>query len=138
VAEDEVRGDRRDLVEPGLAELALDVVLLGEAEAAVGLQAHVGGEPAGLGGHELGHVGLGAAGLAGLEHRRRPCRPSGWPRSSARGAGQRELHALVLADRAAEHDAVLGVLAGRSMKNCASPMHSAAIRIRSAFIPSRM
>ena len=35
VAEDEVGRDRRDLVEPGLAELALDVVVLGEPEAAV-------------------------------------------------------------------------------------------------------
>ena len=45
VGKDEVRGDRCDLVEPGLAELALDVVLLGEAEAAVRVEAGVGRRP---------------------------------------------------------------------------------------------
>jgi hypothetical protein len=45
VGEDEVRRDRRDLVEAGLAELALDVVFRGEAEAAMGLQAGVGRLP---------------------------------------------------------------------------------------------
>src|SRR3954462_8239030 len=50
---DEVVGDRGDLVEPGLAELALDVVLLGEAEAAVGVHADVGRLPGGLGGEVL-------------------------------------------------------------------------------------
>jgi hypothetical protein len=48
---------------PRLAELALDVVFAGEAEAAVELQAGVGGLPARLGGQVLGHVGLRAAGL---------------------------------------------------------------------------
>ena len=42
VGQDQVGGDRRHLVQAGLAELALDVVLAGEAEAAVGLQAGVG------------------------------------------------------------------------------------------------
>ena len=39
MGEDQVGGDRRDLIKPRLAELALDVVILGEAEAAVGLDA---------------------------------------------------------------------------------------------------
>jgi hypothetical protein len=56
-----VGGDGGDEVEAGLAELALDVVLGGEAEAAVGLDADVGGFPGGLGAEVLGHVGLGAA-----------------------------------------------------------------------------
>ena len=34
VGEDQIRRDRRHLIEPRLTELALDVVLLGEAEAA--------------------------------------------------------------------------------------------------------
>src|SRR5688572_5339137 len=63
VAEDQVGRDRSDLVQPRLAELALDVVFAREAEAAVHLQAHVGRLPARLGGQVLGHVGLGAAGL---------------------------------------------------------------------------
>src|SRR6266571_6273299 len=41
VAQHQVGRYRRDLVEPRLAEFALDVVLLGEAEPTVGLQAHV-------------------------------------------------------------------------------------------------
>src|SRR5207247_2436949 len=42
VGEDQVRGDRRHLVEARLAELPLHVVLLREAEAAMGLDAGVG------------------------------------------------------------------------------------------------
>ena len=64
----------RDLVEARLAELAFDVVFLGEAEAAVGLQAGLGGGPRGLGGEQLGDVGLVAAGLAGVEQSRQPSR----------------------------------------------------------------
>src|SRR6476646_3255101 len=41
VREDEVRRDRRHLVEPRLAELALDVVFIGETEAAMRLHADV-------------------------------------------------------------------------------------------------
>src|SRR5688572_24906788 len=67
VAEDEVGGDRRDLVQAGLAELALDVVLVREAEAAVQLDAGVGRLPARLGGEVLRHVRLRAAGLVRIE-----------------------------------------------------------------------
>src|SRR5215475_6233560 len=42
--------DRRDLVEPRLAEFALDVIFLGEAEAAMGLDAGVRRFPGGVGG----------------------------------------------------------------------------------------
>src|SRR5688500_19272563 len=41
VGEDEVRRDRRHLIETSLAKLPLDVVLGGEAEAAMRLEAHV-------------------------------------------------------------------------------------------------
>src|SRR4051812_22851598 len=56
-----VRRDRRYLVEPCLAELALDIELLREAEAAVRLHAHLGRRPRGVRCQELRHVGLGAA-----------------------------------------------------------------------------
>src|SRR3954449_8024701 len=68
---DQVVRDRRDLVEARLAELALDVVLRGEAEAAVRVDADVGRLPGGLGGEVLGHVGLGAARLMRFEERAR-------------------------------------------------------------------
>src|SRR5438034_403477 len=103
VTEDEVGRDRRDLVKARLTELALDVVLLGEAEAAVGLQAHVARLPGRLRRELLRHVGFGAAGQALIVERR------GAPDHERRGLGRhvgardRELHALVLADRATEH-----------------------------------
>ena len=50
-----------------LAELALDVVVLGEAEAAVGLHGDVRRLPRRIGGEQLGHVGFGAARLAAVE-----------------------------------------------------------------------
>src|SRR5262245_102149 len=71
IGQDQVGGDRRGPVEPRLAELALDVEFLGEAEAAVGLQAGVGGGPGSIGGEELGQVGLGAAVASGLVERGR-------------------------------------------------------------------
>ena len=71
VGEDQVRRDRRDLIEPRLAELALDVVVLGEAEAAVRLDRDVGRLPRRVGGEQLGHVRLGAARLAAIEQLRR-------------------------------------------------------------------
>ena len=53
VGEDKVSGDGRDLVEPCLAELALDIVLGGEAKAAVRLEADVGRFPRSVGGEQL-------------------------------------------------------------------------------------
>jgi hypothetical protein len=71
--------------------------------------------PRGLGGQVLGHVGLGAAGLVGVEQ------AAGLPAHQVGGLdldvglGDRELHALVLADRPAEHHALLDVRTDRSM-----------------------
>jgi hypothetical protein len=45
IRQDQVGRDRRDLVQPGLAELALDIVFAGEAETAVELQAGIGRFP---------------------------------------------------------------------------------------------
>ena len=72
VGEHEVVRDRRDRVEPRLAELALDVVLLREAEAAVRVEARVRRLPGRLRGEQLRHVRLGAARLARVEQPRRP------------------------------------------------------------------
>src|SRR5262245_53139383 len=71
VGEDEVVVDRRRLVEPALPELPLDVVFLGVAVAAVAVDASVAGLPRRLGAEVLRHVGLAAAGLPGVEERRR-------------------------------------------------------------------
>src|SRR5438477_7039059 len=61
VGQDQIGRDRRHLVEPRLAEFALDVILLGECEAAVGLHAGVGGFPRRVGRQHLRHVGFAAA-----------------------------------------------------------------------------
>src|SRR3954469_11799285 len=61
VVHDHLLGDRRDLHQPRLAPVALDVVLLGVPEPAVGLHRPVGGEGAGRGGEPLGEVALLAA-----------------------------------------------------------------------------
>src|SRR5690606_5169148 len=66
VGKNQVGGDWRHLVQPRLAELALHVVFVGEAEAAVGLQAGVGCFPAGLGRQILGHIGGGASVTPGV------------------------------------------------------------------------
>ena len=61
VRQDEIGRNRRHLIEPGLAELALHVIFLGKAKTAMGLHACVRGFPGGIGRQHLGHVGLGAA-----------------------------------------------------------------------------
>src|SRR5215212_11890486 len=72
VGEYEVGGDRGDLEEARLAELALYVVLGVVAVAAEGLHRHVRGLPRCLRGKQQRHVRLGPAGLAPVEHLRRP------------------------------------------------------------------
>src|SRR5205823_136600 len=100
------------LVEAGLSEFALYIEVFGEAETAVGLKTHVGGFPAGFGAEELGHIGLGAAGLALVEEL------GGAPTHEVGsadvhiGPGDGELHALVLADGPAEDLSLFGVGSG--------------------------
>src|SRR5262252_7592662 len=103
IAEHEVGGDRRDLVQARLAELALDVVLLGEAKAAMSLQAGIARLPRCLGGELLRHVGLGPAGLARVVQARRASDHERRSLGRHVGARDRELNALVLAYRAAEY-----------------------------------
>src|SRR5687768_8676942 len=64
VVEDHLLGDGGDAHDADFAPVALDVEFAGVAEAAVGLEGAVGGFEAPFGGEVLGHVGLGAAGLA--------------------------------------------------------------------------
>jgi hypothetical protein len=45
IGQDQIGRDRRHLIEPRFAEFALDVVFLGEAEAAMGLNAHIARGP---------------------------------------------------------------------------------------------
>src|SRR5262249_33465884 len=59
--QNQVGRNRRDLVEPRLAELALDIIFLGKRKATMGLHTGVRGFPGGVGSQHLGHVGLSAA-----------------------------------------------------------------------------
>ena len=119
VREDEVGGDGRHLVEPGLAELALDVVLSVKAVAAEGLHSGVGRLPGSVGGEQQGHIGLCSAGFSpikeggGLLHHERG-------RLDARVRPRYgELDALVLADGPAEDLALLRPRAGFVYKETA-------------------
>ena len=112
VGEDEVRRDGRDLIQTRLAELALDVVLGGEAEAAEGLERSVARLPRRVGREELREVRVGGAGLSAVE-RRRGAEAEQVGRLGVRvGAGERKLDALVLSDGPPEDDALAGVVAG--------------------------
>ena len=75
------------------------------------LQAHVGCFPRGFGGQVLGHVGFCAARLAGIKQLARLEAHQVGGFGFNVGVGNRELHALVLADGAVEHHAVAGVAA---------------------------
>src|SRR6267378_39458 len=109
IAEDEVGRDRCDLVQPRLAELALDVVLLGEAESAVGLQAHVARLPRGFRRELLGHVRFRPAGFSLVVQQGRPLDHQRGRLGRHVGTRDRELHALVLADWAAEYVPVVRI-----------------------------
>jgi hypothetical protein len=63
IGKDEVRGDRRDLIQARFAELALHVILGGKAESAVELEARIRRFPRSFGGQEQRHVGFGATPL---------------------------------------------------------------------------
>src|SRR5918998_5143026 len=112
VGEDQVRRDRRHLEEPGLPELALDVVLGVVGVAAEGLHRRVCGLPGGVGGQEQGHVRLGAAGLAPIEELRGVEAHQVGGLDAYVRPGERELDALVLPYRAAEDRALVGAAGG--------------------------
>src|SRR5215212_3779645 len=108
----EVRRDGRDLEEPGLPELALDVVLGIVAVSAVGLHHDVPRLPGRLGGQHQGHVRLGPGRFAPLEQIRCP------ETHEVRGLHTRvclrygELDPLVLSYRPAADDPLLSPLRG--------------------------
>src|SRR6185437_11748518 len=75
------------------------------------------GLPACLGGEIFGGVCLGAAGLAGIVERRSVAHRELRCGELGPALRQRVLHALVLADRPAEDDALLGVRRGASERD---------------------
>ena len=112
IAQHELLADRRNAGDHDLAQEALDVELLGVAVAAVGHHRALAGVPGGTSAHVLGGVGLGTAFLAVVVQPRRleGQQVGRFERHPALGQGV--LDRLVLADRPAENDALLGVLRG--------------------------
>src|SRR3546814_16987044 len=76
---------------------------------AVRLDSHIGGVPARLRRGHLRHIRLGSAVGAGIEQARRLVDHLGCGGDLDISAGDRKLHALILADRAAEDRAILGI-----------------------------
>src|SRR5215472_18134125 len=109
VGEDEIGRNRRYLVETRLAELALDVVLAGEAESAVRLQAGVRRFPGCLRGEKLGHVGFRSARLPRIEQRTHLESHQVGRLELDVTLGDGKLHRLVFPDRPIEHDPLRGV-----------------------------
>jgi hypothetical protein len=137
VRQDQVGRDRRHLVQPRLAELALDVVFAGKAEAAVVCRQALAASQEALAARYLAMLASAPQGWC-ASNSGRPCSASGWRPRPRCSFGDRELHALVLADGAVEHHA-LGRVARRAVDEpVAVADASAAISVRSAFRPSRM
>src|SRR5581483_4848389 len=112
VAQDELAAHRRDAPDEGFAQVALDVVF---ARVAVAAERHHGllaGVEARLAREVLRRVRFRAAGLAAVVERRRLERHE--VRRLERHPVRRErvLDRLVLADRAVENDALLGIGGG--------------------------
>src|SRR3989442_9094590 len=104
VGEEEVVGARRGLGGAALADLALYLLLRGDPVPAVAVNARVGRLPRRLRREVFGHVGLGPARLAGVEERRGLVAHERGRFDGGVRLGDRELHALVRADRPAEDD----------------------------------
>src|SRR5207249_7497611 len=101
-----------DVCSSDLTELALDVVFGREAVAAVRVERGVRGVPRRLRREELRHVRLGTARLATIEEPRRLVADERRGLEPRVRLGDRKLHALVLADRSAEHDPLARVTRG--------------------------
>src|SRR6266700_5147311 len=110
IGQDQVRRDRGNLIQSGLTELALNVVVSGQAVAAIGLNCDVGGLPRGIGSQQLGHVGFGPTWLTSIKEFGRPqAHEIGRFHMDVR-LGDRELDALVLADGTTKDAALLAPL----------------------------
>ena len=112
IRQNQVRRNRRHLIQPRLAELALNIVFLGETEAAMGLDAGLGGGPGAVGGQHFRYVGFLASMLPGVEFANAFMHQQLGGAHVGVGFGDRELHPLVLPDRAAEHHAAVGIGGG--------------------------
>ena len=139
IGKDQVRADRCHLIQAGFAKFALDVVFLGETETHHGSgcrrsPAAQDASAASIFAMLASSPGVSPASnfAPGLHHQ------FGRPHLRI-GTGERELDALVLTDRPAEHLAVPRIVdLPCAVNHLASPTHSAAISRRSAFMPSRM
>ncbi len=108
-AENQLRADRRDARDHHLAQITLDMVFLGVAEAAMGHDRLLAGLEAGLGSQVFRGIGRGTARqalvvLPGRRQGHHPCRLQLHPVFR-----QRVLDRLILAYWPVEHDAPLGV-----------------------------
>src|SRR5258708_6862418 len=101
--------DGRGHIEPRLAEFAFHVIFAREAIAAIRVEAGVRCLPRRLAGQQLGHIRFGAAFLAAVEFLCRDIAHAGSRFDMGVAARQRNLHALIGADRLADHDALAGI-----------------------------
>src|SRR5258707_12984704 len=106
----ELRRGRGYLMQPGLAELTPNVMVGGQAVAAIGLQRDVGGLPGGIGSQQLGHVGFGPTRLTPIEAFGRPKLHEVGGFHMAVRLGDGKLDALVLCDGATIEAALFGAL----------------------------
>src|SRR5712692_630968 len=111
VRQDEIRRDGSDLIEASLAEFSLDIVLGGESETAVSLQADVCGFPGSIRGQEFRHICGSSAGLAVVKQTRRLVPHQVRGKHIGVTARNGKLNALVLTDRPPKDDALVRILA---------------------------
>src|SRR5262245_13894196 len=112
ITQDELARHRRKPRGHCFAEIALHVVFAGIAHAAVGAHRAITGAERRIGAEIFRRIGLRAAGLAAVVELRRPQHQQLGGQELGPAFGKRMLDRLVLADRPAEHDALLGVGGG--------------------------
>src|SRR5688572_1162483 len=103
VRQDQIRRDRRNLIQARLAKLAFHVVIGGESETAERLQTHIRRLPRGIGGKQLRQVRLRASRAAFVEQPRRLVAHQVSGAYLRVGARDRKLNPLVLPDRPIQH-----------------------------------
>ena len=106
ITEDQVGRDWRHLIKPRLAELTLHIIFLCKPEPAMGLHASLRRRPGRIGAEHLGEVCFFAGVFTGLVQSDRLSQHQLGRAHVGIGFGDRELHALVLADGTGEHSSV--------------------------------
>src|SRR5690348_12234046 len=98
IGQDQVGGDRRNLIQARFTELSLNVIFRCETKSSVGLQAYIRSLPGSISREQLCHVRLSPAELSRVEESRRFVAHQICRANVSIGLGNGKLNPLILPD----------------------------------------